>query len=180
MQCKMQTWLPSKSRWAFPILPTLGSYYYPRQEGCVIVVCLSVCWQLCCAKTSKRICMKSSGKVGSGPVNKLWNFGGDLDHRLDTGIVSRVCRYWEIWKVVSTDCTVQRCSVGHAVAGIAIATMTSLRHQLMTDSHDRRALAEVCTVRVLLVHFLYWHYQSVGRVCLAVTGCCKYVCVSCN
>ena len=32
-------------------------------------VCLSVCWQLC-AKTSERICMKFSGQVGNGTVNK--------------------------------------------------------------------------------------------------------------
>jgi len=32
--------------------------------------------------------MKFSGKVGSGPVNKGLNFGGDPDHRLDIEIVS--------------------------------------------------------------------------------------------
>jgi len=68
------------------------SAYYLRQGGCVFVavcvsVCLSVCWQLC-AKTSERICMKCSGKVGNGPVNKRLNFGGEPDHRLGTGIVS--------------------------------------------------------------------------------------------
>jgi len=57
------------------------NYNYLRQEGYVIViVCLSVCWQLC-AKTSERICMKFSGKVGNGPVNEWSKFGGDLDHR---------------------------------------------------------------------------------------------------
>jgi len=44
--------------------------------------------------------------------------------------------------VVSTDCVARRCSARHALAGIAIATMTSSR---------RRPLAEVCTVPVLLV-----------------------------
>jgi len=44
--------------------------------------CLFVCWQLC-AKTSERICMKFSGKVGNGPVNNIVNVGGDPDHRLD-------------------------------------------------------------------------------------------------
>ena len=39
----------------------------------------------------------------------------------------------------------------YALAGIAIATTTSLSHRPTTDSHDRRALAEVCTVPVLLV-----------------------------
>ena len=33
--------------------------------------------------------MKFSGKVGNGPVKKRLNFGGDPDHRLDTGIVFR-------------------------------------------------------------------------------------------
>jgi len=45
--------------------------------------------------------MKFSGKVGNGPVNKLLNLGGDLDHRLDTGIFFRIRHYWEIWKVVN-------------------------------------------------------------------------------
>jgi len=94
--------------------------------------------------------MKFSGKVGNGPVNKWLNFAGDLDHRLDTGIVFRIRHHWEIRKVVSADCAARRCSAGHALAGIAIATrpMTLLRHRPTTDSHDRRALAEVCTVPV--------------------------------
>jgi len=45
-------------------------------------------------------------------------------------------------EVVSADCTAWPCNGGHALAGVAIATMTSLRH---------RPLAEVCTVPVLLV-----------------------------
>jgi len=61
-------------------------------------------------------------------VNKWLNFGGHLDHRLDTGIVFRICHCCEIWKVVSTDCAARRCSVRHAVGGIFVATMTSLRH----------------------------------------------------
>ena len=89
--------------------------------------------------------MKDAGKVGNGSVNKWFNFGGDLDHRLDTGIVFRIRHYREIRKVVSTDCTVRRCRARHALAGIAIASMTSLRH---------RPLAEVCTVPVLLVHYV--------------------------
>jgi len=34
--------------------------------------------------------MKFSRKVGNGSMNKLLNFGGDLDHRLDAGIVLRI------------------------------------------------------------------------------------------
>jgi len=52
-------------------------------------------------KTSKRICMKFSGKVGNGPVNKWLNFGGSPDNCLDTGIVFRIRHYWEIRKVVN-------------------------------------------------------------------------------
>ena len=47
----------------------------------------------------------------------------------------------EIRKVVSTDCAVRRCSAGHALAGIVIATTTSLRHRPTTGSHDRHVLA---------------------------------------
>jgi len=73
-------------------------------------------------------------------MNKRLNFGGDPDHRLATGIVFRIRHYWKIRKVVST---VWCGSVRHALAGITIATMTSLRH---------RPFAEVCTVPVFLVH----------------------------
>ena len=45
--------------------------------------------------------MKFSGTDGNGPLNKCLNFGGDLDHRLDTGIVFRIRRDWEIRKVVN-------------------------------------------------------------------------------
>ena len=45
--------------------------------------------------------MKFSGKVGYGPVNNWLNFGGDPDHRLDTGIVFWIRHYWEIRKVVN-------------------------------------------------------------------------------
>jgi len=109
--------------------------------------------------------MKFSGKVGNRPVNKLLNFGGDPCHRLDTGIVFRIRHYWEIRKMVSTDCAARRCSAGHALVGIAIATMTSLRHTPTTDSRTdnttlvRRALAGVCTVPVLLVILVTVTYQ---------------------
>jgi len=92
--------------------------------------------------------MKFSGKVGNGPMNKWLNFAGDPVHRLDTEIIFRIRHYWEIRKVVSTDCAVRHCS---------IATMTSLRHRPTTDSGTdiatlvRRVLPEVCTVPVLLV-----------------------------
>jgi len=69
---------------------------------------------------------------------KFWWQSG---YRLDTGIVFRIHHYWEIREVVSTDCDERRCSAQHALAGITIATMTSLRHW---------PLAEVCTVPVLL------------------------------
>jgi len=101
--------------------------------------------------------MKYSGKVGHGPMKKYLNFGVDPDHRLHTGIVFRIRHYWKIRKLVSTDCAARRCSARHALAGIAIAAMTSLRHQPVTDSGShiatllRHTLVEVCTVPVLLV-----------------------------
>jgi len=81
-------------------------------------------------KTSKQICMKCSDKIGNGPMNKWFNFGGDPSHRVDGGIVFRICHYWEIRKVVN----------GHSF--IPIRQMVAL---------VRRALAEVCTFPVLLV-----------------------------
>jgi len=41
--------------------------------------CLSVCLLQLCTKTSKQICMKYSGKVGNGSVNKWLNFGRNSD-----------------------------------------------------------------------------------------------------
>jgi len=46
-------------------------------------ICNHHCLSVCLAKTSKRICKKFSGKVGSGPMNKWLNFGGDSDHDRD-------------------------------------------------------------------------------------------------
>jgi len=68
-----------------------------------LCVCLSV--SNFAEKSSQRICIKFSAKVGNGPVKKWLNFGGDPDHRLDTGtgIVFRLRHYWEIRKVVITD-----------------------------------------------------------------------------
>jgi len=50
--------------------------------------CLSVCLSVRATlrkKTSERICIKFSGKVGNGPMNKWLNVGGDLDPYRDTG-----------------------------------------------------------------------------------------------
>jgi len=69
-------------------------------------------------------------KVGNGPMNRRLIFGGDPDHRLDTAIVFRIRHYWEIRKVVN----------GHS--------FILIRHMAVLV---RRALAEVCTVPVLLV-----------------------------
>jgi len=45
-----------------------------------LFVCLFVCLLTNLRKTSKRICMKFSEKVGNGPMNKRLHFGGDLGH----------------------------------------------------------------------------------------------------
>ena len=60
---------------------------YLRQGGYVIVVvCLSVCLSVCkqlCLKTSERICMKFSGKVG--------NTDSDPDHDSGKTALAEVC-----------------------------------------------------------------------------------------
>ena len=88
--------------------------------------------------------MKFPGKVGNGPLNKRLNFGGDPDHRLDTGIVFRTRHYWEMRKVVN----------GHKSAAHTDRQMAAL---------VRRALAEVCTVPVLLV-FDEFDYHGQARI----------------
>jgi len=65
---------------------------------------------------------------------KLLNFGGDPDHRLGTGIIFRICHYWEIWKVVSTDC---------ACATLQCRALSAWhRHSnydvIMSPAHDRK------------------------------------------
>jgi len=106
--------------------------------------------------------------------NNWLNTGGDPDHRMDKrlshtryralgtelipmyrhssrldGIVFRIRHYWQIRKCMRRAehaLYYRRILHMHALAGIAIATMMSLRH---------RPLAEVCTVPVLLVHDLF-------------------------
>jgi len=51
-------------------------------EDVFVVVCL-----LATLRKNFR-CIKFSGKVGNEPMNKRLNFGGDPDHRLDTGLFS--------------------------------------------------------------------------------------------
>jgi len=45
--------------------------------------------------------VKFSVKVGSRSVNRLLNFSGNPDHRLDTAIVFWIRHYWEIREVVN-------------------------------------------------------------------------------
>ena len=75
-----------------------------------------------------------SGKVGNMPTNKCLNFGGDPHHRLDTGIVFRIRHYWEIRKWLT--------DINLLQLVILIRQMAAL---------VRRALAEVCSVPMLLV-----------------------------
>jgi len=130
--------------------------FYPRQGRLcfrhVLSVCLSVCLLATLRKNFWTDLHEIFREVCNGPVNKLLNFSGDPDHRQDAGIVFRIRYNWEIRKVVglSTDCAALRWT-----AAIAIATVTSFRHRSTTDSHNRLALAEVCTVPLLLLnHFI--------------------------
>ena len=45
--------------------------------------------------------MAFSVKIGDGSMNNCSNFGDDPDHRLHTGIVFRICHYFETRKVVN-------------------------------------------------------------------------------
>jgi len=90
-----------------------------------LFVCLSVSLRINFRTDLHEIFME----VGNGPMNKCLNFGGDPDHRVDTGVVFRIRHYCEIRKVVN----------GHIF--VLIRQMTAL---------GKRALADVCTVPVLL------------------------------
>ena len=79
--------------------------------------------------------MKFSGTVGTGPLNRRLNFGGGPDHRLDTGIVLRIRHYWAYGKWLT--------DINQLL--ILIRQMAAL---------VRHALAEVCTLAVLLITYL--------------------------
>jgi len=70
--------------------------------------------------------------------------------------------------VISTDCAARRCSAEHALTGIAVATMTSLRHRPTTGGHDRRTLAEVYTVPMLLVIIMAAVCNTAGHYIFAL------------
>jgi len=80
-----------------------------------------------------------------GSMNKRLQLGGDPDHRLATGVVFQIRHYWEVRKVINE----------HSF--ILIRQMAAL---------VRRALAEVCTVPVLLVYSWTGAYlaQSVYQI----------------
>jgi len=105
--------------------------YYLHQGGYVIVVvCLFVSNCVQKLQTDLHEIFSEGWQWASEQMIK---FGGDLDHRLDTGIVFQIHSYWEMQKVVNR----------HSFR--LIRQMAAL---------VRRALAEVCTVRVLLVYSL--------------------------
>ena len=67
-------------------------------------------------------------------------FGGDLDHRLDTGIVFQIHSYWEMQKVVNR----------HSFR--LIRQMAALVRRAFA------VFAEVCTVPVLLIYVFFLTY----------------------
>ena len=81
--------------------------------------------------------MKFSGKVGNGPTNKWLNFGGDPD---------RIT----VW--------IRRLFSGFATIGRYRKWLTVILIRQMA-ALVRRALAEECTVPVVLVHFV-WAFKT--------------------
>jgi len=82
----------------YPIIYILTS---AKEHIVIIVVCLSVCLLATLRKNFRIwICMKFSGKVGNGPVNKRLNFGNDPDHGFRS-----VWRYW-VRRALAEVCTV--------------------------------------------------------------------------
>ena len=89
--------------------------------------------------------MKFSGKVGSGPVNKRLNFGGNLDHHLESGYRDCFPDSLLLGDTKSgTDCTAP-----HSNYDVIMSTATkNSRTDIATLV--RRTLAEVSTVPVFL------------------------------
>jgi len=119
----------------------IGSVAYGRSDNfrftCIFIpskevmfsslsVCLSVCLLANFSQNLRTDLHQIFREGWQWGNEQVLNFGGDLDHHLDAGIVFRIRHYWQIRKVVSTVCAARRCSARHALAGIAIATMTSL------------------------------------------------------
>jgi len=108
--------------------------YYLRQGGYVfVVVCLFV---RNFAKKSFPTDLHEIFREGWQRANEQmtkfwWRSGSPSEYRN----CFRIRHYWEIRKVVSTDCAGRRCRAGHAPAGITIATITSLRRRPTIDSH---------------------------------------------
>jgi len=107
------------------------------KEGYVfVVVCLFVCLSATLRKnvrTDLHEIFRKCWQWADEQMIKFWWRSG-----LPSGctvIVFRFRHYGERRKEVSTDCAARRCSARHAPAGITIATVTSLRHQLRTDVH---------------------------------------------
>jgi len=76
--------------------------------------------------------MQFSGKAGNGPLSKLLNFGGDLDNRLDTGIVFRIHQYWEIHTDLPDGGTGKTCLGG----GMPCPSASSLVFSSLTHSSE--------------------------------------------
>jgi len=101
--------------------------------------------------------MKFPGKVGNGPVNKRLNFGGNPDYCLDTGIVFPICHYWEIREVDMNLLLLLICQMAALV---------------------RHALAEVCTVPVLLVNVTLVQKANTTEIRRDASCCFKILSVS--
>jgi len=111
---------------------------------------LSVCLRVCLLAILRKNFRTDLHEIFRGGIQ--WaveqNFGGDPDHRLDTGIVFRFVTTGDTESGISRlhcvtlQCTA--CTSRPASAGIAIATMTSLRHRPMTDVPWQRYALSQC------------------------------------
>ena len=121
-------------------------YFYLGLRGC-FRRCLSVCLSVCLLATLQKLTngfarhfqaneqtIKFCGRSGSPP-----------------GIVFRMGHYREIRKVVSTNCAVRCGSAEQALAGIAIATITSLRHRPTTVVPWRRYALSQCFLYLFMI-----------------------------
>ena len=117
-------------------------------------------------------------------INKWLNFGEDPDHRLDTGIVFLIRHYREIQKVNQKSDAASNHSFTLIRQMAAVVIWLHFLCRSRTDLPDggtdvatlvRRALAEVCTVPVLLVkHFIITHITEVGYHRTLAVDCCAW------
>jgi len=115
------------------------------KENVFVVVCSSVCLFVSTLRKNFRTDLHEIFREGwqwaSEQMNKFWWRSGLPSGYRDFFRIRHCC---DIRKVVWTDCAARRYSALLGIAGITIATVTSLRHRPLAEVHCPSASCLVC------------------------------------